>query len=71
MKVELEPTGTFETVNGTPTRIWKGRTDKGVEVAAYIACVRVHKDHDNSAFEAELREVKPDRQLVSFDMRMA
>jgi hypothetical protein len=70
MKITLEPTGELQTVNGAPVRVWKGETDTGVPLTAYIAIVQVHKDHDNSEFERALREVKPERQLVSFDFRM-
>lgn len=71
MKIELEPTGRFATVNGAQARIWKGKTDKGVELEAFICFLKVHRDADNSEFEKELREVQPERQLASFDYRLA
>lgn len=74
MKIELEPTGSFECVEGTQCRLRRGTSDKGVPVQAWIPLVRA--DHATSSpeqiadFERELREVKADRQLVSFDMRL-
>lgn len=70
MKLILEATGTIETVNGCPSRIWKGKTESGIEVTCWIPIVRVRRDADNSEFERELREIGVDRQLVSIDNRM-
>lgn len=73
MKVTLEPTGTFEGVNGTHCRIWKGTSDKGAPVIAYIAMVGCHKDATPEAaveFDNELNAVEPSRQLVYFDSRL-
>lgn len=74
MELNLKPTGTVETINGAPARLWKGQSDRGVAVLCWIALVRVDLEHASQSmledFERELREVKPDRQLVSFDMRM-
>jgi len=76
MKIELEPTGTFETVSQASgrvqCRIWRG-TYNGARVIAYIPCVGLHKDaspEEQAQWEKELRLVKADRELVSFDMRM-
>jgi hypothetical protein len=70
MKLIIESTGTIERVQGVPARIWKGRTESGIEVTCWIPIVQVRKDADNSQFEAELREIEVRRELVSFDMRM-
>jgi hypothetical protein len=74
MKITLEPTRTIETVNGMPARLWKGTSDKGAAILCWVAIVQVDLRHSSQDqledFEKELREVKPDRQLVSFDMRM-
>ena len=73
MKLNLEPTGRIETVEGTPCRIWTGTTDGGVPVHAYIAVIQP-QTHDPDAiatFEAALEEVPYERHLVSFDLRMA
>lgn len=74
MKITLEATSKIETIRaddkGVPARIWKGKTDSGIEIIAYISIIQVHKDADNSQFEKELREIQTERHLVSFDMRM-
>lgn len=74
MKISLKATSKIETIRcddkGVPARIWKGRTESGIEVTAYISIIQVHKDADNSLFEKELQEIEIERQLVSFDMRM-
>jgi hypothetical protein len=70
MKITVEATGKFETVNGVQARLWKGKTESGIEVQCWIALVQVHKDQDQTEFLRELQAVKPERQLVSFDMRM-
>lgn len=74
MKIELKPTGIIETVNGNPCRVWKGTSDKGIYVIAYIALIGADQEHASQEqiadFGRELQEVKVDRNLVSFDMRM-
>lgn len=70
MKIEIEPTGDFEGVNGQRCRIWEGVTDKGVIVRLFIPLVQVATGEDNSAFEQELSEVKATRELVYFDNRI-
>jgi len=70
MKITVEATGQIQTVNGRPARLWKGKTESGVEVRCWIALIEVRKDEDSTQFERELREVKVERQLVSFDMRI-
>lgn len=70
MKIILESTGKIETVQGVRARIWRGKTESGIEITCWIPIVQVHKDADQSEFERELRETKIERQLVSFDMRM-
>ena len=70
MKLIIEATGTVETVHGMPARVWKGKTDSGIEVTCWIPFVRVARADDNSQFERELSEVKVSRQMVSFDYRM-
>jgi hypothetical protein len=77
MKITLEPTGRFETVdqgNGrVQCRIWEGTTESGAKIIAHIPVIGLHNSApaaDHQEFERELREVKAERQLVSFDMRM-
>lgn len=75
MKVTLEATDRIENIRPSsdgrvPARIWKGKTESGIEVVCWISVVQVSKDADNAQFERELSEIKVERELVSFDMRM-
>jgi hypothetical protein len=70
MKITLEATSTIERIDGVPARIWKGKTDSGIEITCWISIVQVHKDADQSAFERELGKIELRRELVSFDLRM-
>jgi len=78
MKIILEPTGRFETVTQSSgkveARIWRGTTEDGVVVIAHIPLISVDARHATAeqmeAFGQALREIKAERQLVSFDMRM-
>lgn len=70
MKITVEATGKFETVEGVNARIWKGKTESGIEVTCWIPLVQVHKDADQTEFQRELNEVKTEWHLVSMDMRM-
>ena len=70
MKITVEATGQVQAVNGAPARLWKGKTESGIEVCCWIALIEVRKDSDNSEFVRELQEVNIERQLVSFDYRL-
>jgi|GEM_PF-1984296 len=72
MKIELEPTGRFEDVQGVRCRIWTG-TYQGHKIVAHIPMVGLHNDAPESIHREwgrELNEIKVERQLVSFDNRM-
>lgn len=75
MKIEIEPTGHFETVNGQNVRIWRGKAANGAEVVAYVALIRTDAEHCTEAqaceFDRELQQVKAERSPVSFDTRLA
>lgn len=60
MKLTLEPTPQIQNVDGAPARIWKGFTDQGVEVLAWIRTVQpqTHDAEKLAAFERELQELK-------------
>ena len=73
MKLTLTPTDKFETFDGKPMRLWKGETEAGVPVHAWIHAVspQTHDATQLAAFDAELKALPPvRRQLVSFDYRM-
>lgn len=78
MKVTLEPTGRFQNIvqeNGAVRcRIWEGWTDTGAKIVAHIPMIAVHESatlSERTEFDRALRAVKAERELVSFDMRMA
>ncbi len=74
MKLSLEPTDEIERVNGTLCRKWKGTTDLGTPVMAWIAIIQpqTHEPERLQEFEEQLRELPPARrEPVSFDIRMA
>lgn len=70
MKLILEATPDMTRVEGAPARIWKGATESGIEVTAYICLIQVRKVDDTSQFERELQEVQVRAELVSIDLRM-
>lgn len=59
MQLVLEPTETFERINGCMCRVWQGWTDTGADVLAYVAVVspQTHDAEVNAAFARELNEV--------------
>lgn len=73
MKLAIDATAVFETVQGTPCRVWEGRTEDGTPVKAWVAILQpqTHDPERLAAFEAALREMPYRRELVSLDMRMA
>lgn len=70
MKITAEATGEIQTINGTAARLWKGKTESGIDVRCWIAGIEVSKDADNTQFERELKEVRTERTLVSYDTRL-
>lgn len=54
MKITLESTEQIVVINDVPTRVWQGRSEKGVAIEAYIPLIRVNKNDDCREFEAEL-----------------
>lgn len=75
MKATIESTNHTVTRQGAENytaRVWEGVTEAGVPFTAYIVLVQVHKDDDNSQFEAELQEHKQPSEQTSravYDMR--
>lgn len=73
MKIILEPTDRIETFEGAPCRIWKGQSESGVEVIAFVRCIspQTHDEEKLAQFDRELKSLPPvRRELVSFDYRM-
>lgn len=59
MKLSLESTDQFVTLNGVPARVWEGTTASGVRVHAFITRIAVHRDDDGAELERELTEHRP------------
>lgn len=56
MKIILEKTEEIVPVEGVPTRLWKGKTNGGVEIVAFIARIGVSRLSDSAQLERELIE---------------
>jgi hypothetical protein len=72
MKLTLEPTDKTQSVDGVPHRVWKGETDKGVPVLAYIRAVspQTHDEAVNAEFARELQALpSARREAVTYDLR--
>lgn len=61
MKIILEPTSLFTTVNNTRCRVWQGVTEKGIPIHAHIALVGVDRDQDAGELDAALKEIATPR----------
>lgn len=61
MKITLEKTAAFADLSGNvKARIWRGTTETGIEVHAFIALIAVDQADDRAAdFLRELTEVAP------------
>jgi hypothetical protein len=73
MKITLEETETIATIGGSvPARIWKGHTENGVPVKAWVALIQpqTHDAEAHKQFEQEMTTVPATRQLTSFDVRL-
>ena len=68
---DLIPTDRIEQFQGSPARLWTGRTDAGVEVHVWVHAIQpqTHDAQQLAAFDAAMRELPFRRQLVSFDHR--
>lgn len=51
-----ESTDKIVELDGVPARVWEAVTEHGVKCHLYVTRIAVHKDQDNSQFEAELQE---------------
>lgn len=66
MKITIESTDQMVTIEagdgGTiPARVWRGRTEQGVECQVLVTRIAVPRGADNNAFERELQECPPTR----------
>lgn len=73
MKLTIEPTDRFETINGQPHRIWEGTNEAGTPVHVYARAVsaQTHDETLLAAFDVELKALPPARrENVSYDLRL-
>jgi hypothetical protein len=58
LKITLGPTEEFfRTDEGFPVRAWKGTTDQGTPIIAFIAGISAQDGFDYSKLEAELKSI--------------
>jgi hypothetical protein len=57
MKITIEPTDRMIDINnGTPARIWEGKTEKGISCILAVTRIAVHDSQDTAEFERDLQE---------------
>ena len=57
MKITLESTTIIAEVNGVPARIWRGKTENGTEIHAYITLISADQEQDVSQLKEELDKI--------------
>jgi len=62
MKITMEATDRFTRVDNLECRVWKGKTDGGVECTVYVVRIQVPVDQ-TAQFDRELIE-QPPRSIV-------
>lgn len=74
MQLTLTPSDQVQDVDGIPCRIWKGATEEGVPVFAWISCVQpqTHDPEKLRAFDDALQALPtPERYFDTVDLRFA
>lgn len=59
MKLAIEATEKLTTLDGVPVRLWKGRTEMGVECLVFVHRIAVDTRQDPTEFDRVLREEFP------------
>lgn len=59
MKLTIESTDHLTYLGGVPVRVWKGRTEGGVECLVFVHRLAVDRAADTAEFDRELREQLP------------
>ena len=59
MKLTIESTSQLTHINGTLTRVWKGKTESGVPCFVFVVNVGVDQGADSRQFESELLQTIP------------
>jgi hypothetical protein len=63
VKITIESTDVLTRVNGQECRVWKGTTEGGIALTAFIPALAVDAREDVSQFERELIETAPPQEL--------
>lgn len=61
MKLVLDSTDMVARIDGVAVRVWKGTTEGGVEVVAYVHQLAVQHGKDAPLFDAEVKQLPPGR----------
>lgn len=65
MKITLESTPTLTEINGQECRVWRGTTERGIAITAFIPAIAVDAMADQAQFSAELIETGAPRELAT------
>jgi hypothetical protein len=65
VKLTIESTNQLTHINGSLTRVWKGKTESGVPCFVFVAVVGVDHSADSAEFDAELaRSTAPNEDRI-------
>lgn len=64
MKITVESTPEFHTIDGLLVRAWQGTTASGIGVTAYVRALGVRRDEDATEFEREFFELAAQKSRV-------
>jgi hypothetical protein len=71
MKITIESTTKMVQLNGVPARVWRGETESGIPVHAFVTRIAVSGDQDQSQFQRELQEhAAPSPEIQSIPLRL-
>lgn len=65
MKLTIEPTDQMADVDGTPCRLWSGRTQNGSRCYVFVAALAVNSTDSETLAEAERELIERDVVVVS------
>lgn len=66
MKAVLESTGDRVELDGVPCQVWRGATDAGLPVTAYVHYLTVDPSHDPGELATVLADQRPPRELAVY-----
>jgi len=69
VKITVESTEKLTRIDGALARVWKGRTERGVECTVFIARIGVERGADSNEFARELEETHPPAEDVFVSLR--